>query len=49
MKGREEVKDLDKVMDISWRIVRKISESTYSWDSKVSGKTEIVGVRNSVE
>ena len=39
MKGREEVKDLDRVMDISWRIARKISESMYSQDSERYGKT----------
>ena len=45
----EEVKDLDKVMESSWRIAREISESEYIWDCERVGKMEIVNNGNSVE
>ena len=48
-KGREEAKDLDRVMDSSRRIAREISGSAYIWDSKDSGKTEIASDGNRVE
>ena len=47
--GGEEVKDSDRVWEISWCTARESSESVYIWDSEGVGKTEIVGIGNSVE
>ena len=47
--GGGEVKDSDKVRERSRSIARETSESAYSWDSKGDGKTEVVGIINSVE
>ena len=47
--GREEVKDLDRVMDRSRRISRESAELAYIWDSEGVRKMEIVVIGNSVE
>ena len=49
MTGRDEVKELDAVRSDSCCLAREISESAYIWDSKRSGKTEIVDKNDNVE
>ena len=47
--GRDEVKNLDTMREISRRISRETSELAYSWDSDVVGKTEIVDDKETVD
>ena len=47
--GRDEVKDLDRVMYRNRRIAKKTSESAYIRDRNGDGKMEVVNNGNSVK